>query len=712
MGIYCAGCEASIPGDLEVFKKHIFGCQPNPPFICTEGSCIRRKFQVSTSFYRHLRDHHNDVCFPSPDNSLEETGGQSPRLVFSSCADGFAGEAAHVSDGSDGESSSDNEVHEDTTNFDKFAIELERAAALMILNVRKHANVTSAAVSIVTKECQSLILNVIRLTKEEVSRNLKEAGIAEDDINLCVNNTKFYEPFKNLKSSEQQLKYFKQHFGLVMPEGKFLQYRLENRLDKVSGCVLPKQIKIEFQYISLIQTLTAVLNNPILFELIHSEKKSTDGKMRSYLDGSLAAVHALLNKYPFTIRLTPYTDDFEPCNAQGAKAGSNSIAGFYYAIQNLPSEENARLRSIHVSAYAYRCDLPQDRGVDVLIEPFLEELKKLECDEGVVIKVNGADYTLRATLIGFSADALAAHEVLGLCSPSAGHFCSLCYVDRPTFHQNIFAMGIPRTKELTFAQVDEIQTRGLKNVQEQYGVLRKSLLMKEPLIANFPEACVLDAMHDCLKGIVPMEIKLALHDFVIVKKLFTVPALNAKLQAFNYGPADMKNKPSANFTEDALKKKGHYTLHQSAAQTWCLLRIFPFLARSLGVPEDNEHLKMIVLLKRSCDIIFSTVTSDADIDELEKLIVEHHQAFTDLYPPPPKHNQPEDEEDVEDEDFLVEESPDDPTSDLQEQDPPNTQSRARKKPKVIRQINKHHHLLHFPGLFRKYGNIVLYWCMR
>jgi hypothetical protein len=36
----------------------------------------------------------------------------------------------------------------------------------------------------------------------------------------------------------------------------------------------------------------------------------------------------------------------------------------------------------------------------------------------------------------------------------------------------------------------------------------------------------------------------------------------------------------------------------------------------------------------------------------------------------------------------------------------------KKKVKIVRPLQKHHHLLHYPDLIRKYGPIVLYWCMR
>ena len=175
-------------------------------------------------------------------------------------------------------------------------------------------------------------------------------------------------------------------------------------------------------YMSLIKICVAVLNNPKFYDLIRQEKKSTDGILRSYLDGLHAANHPLISKYPHTLRFTLYTDDFECVNAEGSKTIVHKICGMYFYIQNLPPEENARLRSIHVLGYAYREDLWSDenleQGPDVMMRPFFQDLGALETGDGLDILVQGRPYILRGTLTNCTADTLGAHEMLGLTAPS------------------------------------------------------------------------------------------------------------------------------------------------------------------------------------------------------------------------------------------------------------------------------------------------------
>ena len=139
--------------------------------------------------------------------------------------------------------------------------------------------------------------------------------------------------------------------------------------------------------------------------------------------------------------------------------------GISYLIQNLPPEENSRLRSIHVLAYVYKQDLSDsddnmDYGPDIVLRAFFQELELLESEDGVIIMVKGEPYVLRATLITCAGDVLAAHELLRLAAPSSARFCLHCTVTRKGLHQNIFAMGEDRSKDVHLNHVEAVKTMG------------------------------------------------------------------------------------------------------------------------------------------------------------------------------------------------------------------------------------------------------------
>ncbi|KAE8739116.1 hypothetical protein FOCC_FOCC015392 [Frankliniella occidentalis] len=759
MGIFCEHCETSVRGGLTRFQTHLKNFKHHPPFYCSEGACDKHYYAVKSSFIRHLLDSHSETCLSEDEDetsssqttessqgsasqsggsasqsggsasqsggSASQSGGSAPsRHSSQSHEEAQSNVSAHVSGSESGEETRDrqsSQLSRDSASGEESSDteengsdnELQNSAARMVLNLRRTGNVTETAMKKFIEETQKIMEQTVTSTRQQVVDNLKSAGVNEDVIRKSV-DVSVTQPFKKLKTCKQQMKYFEENFNLVQPEPKRIGDRYDERVDKKTGKSLPVQVAVNFQYISVKKTLTAVLNNKVLFDLIHSESPSTDGKMRSFLDGSLAREHPLLKQHPHTLRLVLYIDDFECANPIGSKAGPHKITAVYLLIQNLPPEENARLRSIHLLAYAYRDDLPLDDLVDVLLEPFFDELKSLETEAGVTIQVDKKDFTLRATLIALAADTLGAHEVLGLFSSSAGHFCSHCMISRPELHQDIMAIGEMRSKETHLEHLREIETNDPLFVQQEYGVKRYSLLVHESKFTPFPDIFVKDGMHDILKGIAPMELKLSLREYCAKKKHFSVDFLNNALLSFNYGP-DAKNKPSANISYESLTTNFSYTLRQSAAQTWCFLRVFPFLVGS-KVPHDDPHLKLIVLLKRISEIIFSTAVSEDDLQNLSQLIKEHHNLFSVLYPPPERITEDHEEIDVGlDENFLLEEEEERET----EQEAPQGTSSAskpaekkKKKIKIIRPINKHHHLLHYCDSMRKTGPAVLYWCMR
>ena len=50
-------------------------------------------------------------------------------------------------------------------------------------------------------------------------------------------------------------------------------------------------------------------------------------------------------------------------------------------------------------------------------------------------------------------------------------------------------------------------------------------------------------MHILLEGVLHLEIKSLLNEFVSIKKYFTVDILNECIQNFTYGKAEIRNKP-------------------------------------------------------------------------------------------------------------------------------------------------------------------------
>lgn len=137
--------------------------------------------------------------------------------------------------------------------------------------------------------------------------------------------------------------------------------------------------------------------------------------------------------------------------------------------------------------------------------------------------------------------------------------------------------------------------------------------------------------------------------------------MNARLHLFQYGLPEVKNKPSANFTLFSFRNLKDHKLKQTAAQTWCLMRVLPFIV-SDKVPKNDKYLSLI-LISRITEIVFAPNLTVTILPYLSELIVEHDELFRKLFPD-------------------------------------------------IHPINKHHHLYHYPVYIKRFGPLRWVNCFR
>jgi len=222
--------------------------------------------------------------------------------------------------------------------------------------------------------------------------------------------------------------------------------------------------------------------------------------------------------------------------------------------------------------------------------------------------------------------------------------------------------GATRTKEMyeeDLARVNENPYDG--NRKTQTGIAGDCVLHSS---CNFRlyNNWVLDILHDLFEGIVEYTLKLVLNQFIIVRKLCTIEDLNRRIHSFVYGLTDVRNKPSSNFTSDALKNVANHTLKQKGAQVWCLLRFFPFLFNH-QLDRGDEYMELVLQLVRIVGIVVAPKIPRSILPYLTDLIEDHLHLFRQLFPNMPF-------------------------------------------------INKHHHLTHMPECIRQTGSLVRVWTMR
>ena len=79
-----------------------------------------------------------------------------------------------------------------------------------------------------------------------------------------------------------------------------------------------------------------------------------------------------------------YMDEVELANPLGSKKGKHKVSVFYWMLLNLPLQFRSSLRSIQLLGIV-SCDLLKQRGVDVFLRPFIEDLIRFE--NGVTLTV-------------------------------------------------------------------------------------------------------------------------------------------------------------------------------------------------------------------------------------------------------------------------------------------------------------------------------------
>ncbi|KAK3921572.1 LOW QUALITY PROTEIN: Protein cubitus interruptus [Frankliniella fusca] len=588
-------------------------------YVCGQLGC-RKGYRDLTSMIRHITTVHK-VIFEGENQELPDQADNSSSMDASF-------EEEDVNDNEDDAISAplgeDDFVDEEEGTMQE---KLNRAAVKVLLRLRSKASLTGAAVERFEKGCYEMIKQLCVSIKQSVTVRLNEKGMSDEDAEYVLSEVNsLTDPFKNLKTIDDQLKYYEEHYGLVKPTQKVLDTRIDKRLDPSTNCQVPTQVLETFQYVSLIDTLKFLLKNKKFRDCIFKKQQGrNDNVLRSYADGEHFKNHPYLQRHEGVIQLILFFDELEIANSLGSKTIIHKLAAFF--VLNLPSELSSELASIFLVALAHADDLKKKGAMEKVLAPLIHELKKLAV--GIDVEFGKEKFCLRPLLVILTADTLAAHDILGFLGPGAKHFCRRCMIPRglarrtenvegrqPTDSEdsshpsllvaptavpyadhgsvpvrNANAIGELRTCEEHQRQVELITAR--PNLLSEFGV-KKSCPLNEAPYFDCTSSSVFDAFHDVLEGVVPLDIKLVIRHFIFVENLFTVKDLNHRIASFSYGIPDSKNNPSANFTADMLTQSGG-KLKQTGSQMWCLMRSLPFLIGDY-VPEGSPHMKLIITL--------------------------------------------------------------------------------------------------------------------
>lgn len=499
-------------------------------FECGQEGC-RRRFTLFSSFRRHIKkEHWKDSNNQVPDEVADDSDdfrNVYPRNIPNKA--GFNDEANQEDD-----RNIPNKHDEKYTDFN-----LRLSVIRMISRLQTKTSATWTLLAEILDEFEEFFFDTVHYLKYQVEKFLENMDLNhEAPSKQLIDKFEFDSPFENLNSLQKQIDALVNHCGYIDSVEECLGYRFDEVLDSETGTYVQRKVYDTYQYVSPINVLSSVLSNEEVKDAILAEEPSEEGILGSFIDGETFKRHPFFQEYKHALRLKFYNDDIEIVNPIGSKTGPHKLGVWYYTVDNIPDHLSSRLGSIHVLCVYYALDAKKYDHHRIL-ERFLEDLEKLESNDGVKIDLNGEEFVLRASISSFCADGLAAHEVSGPLGPSANRFCRLCLIHRRDLHEGNVQPADERTK-LTFDRyLDTLKRVGLtvtatRDIQPETGVQNNCPLNFSKFF-HIAMNKIFDIMHDILIGVGPMVLKLILHYFIFIRKRFTVKNFNNMIASFNYG---------------------------------------------------------------------------------------------------------------------------------------------------------------------------------
>lgn len=606
----CPKCKKPISNSVRTLIRHLRQVHAvsdahDYTIICSQNHC-QRTYHNFNSYARHLNREHNPDANSQHLEHLDLCG-LLEDISVPSCS--------HAIDTSETDLSADLDTPRDLQFFDH-----RECAASFVAKMYSSSNATWTDVQKSITCTKELLDKTLDSLKDKTASVINSYSIPNDDVqSLMQDFENARDMFSEVDTPYKMLKYFSEKHSLVKPTEIFLGHR---------GDTARKQGKLSqvlaadtFQYISIIDTIKFLFGNETMQKLYWQSTKSHDGKMRDYCDGTHFANHPLYSRYPNALQIQMYFDDLETTNPLGSKTKIHKMGAVYFCLRNLPVEFNSSLANIHLCLLFNSIDR-EVYGFDKIFAPFLDDIRRLETD-GIEVEIEGQLSVLHGTICLLTGDNLACHSLGGfLESFSANRFCHFCLTDRQT------AQCVFDDDHQEFRDKINYKEHVLQNNPSLTGIKTSSCLNSLNYFHVTDNICV-DVMHDILEGVALVEVKLLLKRYIHEEKLFTLDQFNDRLQSFDYGVSNEKNKPSV-----VLNLKSDNPIRQTASQMWCLLLFLPFLIGDF-VSEDDHYWKLFLLLREICSIVFSPVVSVGLCVFLKQLVIDHHDLFKTLYPDRP-----------------------------------------------------------------------------
>lgn len=108
----------------------------------------------------------------------------------------------------------------------------------------------------------------------------------------------------------------------------------------------------------------------------------------------------------------------------------------------------------------------------------------------------------------------------------------------------------------------------------------------------------------------------------LIKNYLSLISLSERIESFNYGYIQRRNRPSGLKLDDTSNSLG-----LNAIQSWCLIRNTSLIFGDLVGPHDDHWNLLLLLIQIVSPIVIHGMTC-----YLKHLISDHHRLFKSLFP--------------------------------------------------------------------------------
>lgn len=590
-------------------------------FRCFEDNCSRSFSQLQSYAYHRVRRHCPEK-HESVDSLNDET---SPTASFlnnaTTCNNTCSSDDDEDRDDFEGiELSNVNSIIPEKTNAQAHSV------SQYVARLYSYSDITKRRINDMLSETSNVLKQVMSSVGNEIYSHLETSNVDSSIISGVKNVVEAHlEQLKRIRSDHNNLKDFEKMGSLILPESYLLGERSEFK--NVNGKQVQKYVPVVAQFISARKVLKKFFEMPHMLDNTLDYIKSVNSKhniMMNFIQGKFwkEKSASYINKTVFPLFM--FFDDYENNNPLGSHKGISKTGAVYLTVPCLPPEYQSKLENIFLFVLFNSLDR-QSFTNKMIFTKVVEELNYLQ-SEGIIVDHPSGPRKIYFVLSLLLGDNLGLHSLLGFCeSFRANYFCRFCLT-----HKNDITKVLDESNCV------------LRNVFNYDSLLK----LKDPKASGIVHCCVfheiygfhattnlaIDVMHDIFEGICRYDIALILRYYIYKKKYFTLAELNNRINSLFYGD---DNKP-AEISESALKN--NCIIMSSAEMATLITHLHLIIGNQ--VPKDDEHWRLLTLLKTIVDIATSTVIHVQTHILLRLTIHEYLELLNSLFPNcmKPKHH--------------------------------------------------------------------------